>query len=233
MQQRIGPVFIPAGAANAFPDPRTADRDGLLAIGGDLSVERLLVAYESGVFPWYGDGLPVLWWSPDPRAVMDVETLHVSRSLRRRLQRGGFELSWNRAFGKVLRACGEERDTGTWIIPEMIVAYERLHRRGHAHSLEVWEEGRLVGGLYGVQCGGLFAAESKFHRRTDASKIALVAAVRSLFARGVRLFDVQFLTSHLRSLGAREIAREEYLQRLERACDLKVDLTSLDPARFV
>ena len=233
MQQRFGPVLIPTGGADAFPDPRTADRDGLLAIGGDLSVERLVVAYESGVFPWYGHDLPVLWWSPDPRAVIDVADLHVSRSLRRRLRQGGFELSWNRAFREVMCACGDERDTGSWIIPEMVAAYERLHRSGHAHSLEVWQDGQLAGGLYGVQRGGLFAAESKFHRRTDASKVALVAAVRSLFAHGVQLFDVQFLTAHLQSLGAREITREEYLRRLDRACDVSVDLTSLAPSRFV
>jgi len=225
-----GPVVLAPGKALAFPDPQSADDDGLVAIGGDLSARRLLLAYESGIFPWYGPGLPPLWWSPDPRAVLDADQLHVSRSLRRGLRRGGFELSWNRAFAAVMRACGDERDTGTWILPEMIQAYAGLHRMGRAHSLEVWTDGELAGGLYGVQCGGLFAAESMFHRRTDASKVALVAAVHSLFARGIELFDVQFLTPHLASLGACEISRSRYLARLHRASPKTVDLGTLVPS---
>jgi leucyl/phenylalanyl-tRNA---protein transferase len=224
-----GPLLLPPGRVVPFPDPRGADEDGLVAIGGDLSTRRLLLAYESGVFPWSSSGLPPLWWSPDPRAVMDAERLHVSRSLRRVLQRGGFVLSWNRAFEAVMRACGRDREDGTWILPEMIDAYVALHRLGHAHSLEVWSAGALVGGLYGVQRGALFAAESMFHTQTNASKIALVAAVQSLFSRGISLFDVQFLTPHLGSLGAYEISRVRYLARLGQATSEPVDLRSVVP----
>jgi leucyl/phenylalanyl-tRNA--protein transferase len=198
-------------------------------VGGDLSPERLLVAYDQGIFPWYDDGYPPLWWSPDPRTVLDPETLHVSRSLARALRRGGFELSWNRDFGRVMVECGRRRPGGTWIFPEMLDAYERLHQLGHAHSLEVWAKGDLVGGIYGVQRGGLFAAESMFHRRTNASKVALVAAVQSLFLAGIRLFDVQFLTPHLGSLGAREIPRAQYLERLGAVREHRVDLGRLVP----
>ena len=192
MRARRGPMLLAPGQLPAFPDPRTADDDGLVAIGGDLGVERLLLAYESGIFPWYDQDLPPLWWSPDPRTVLQLENLHISRSLRRVLRQHRFELSWNQAFAEVIRACGEKRETGTWILPEMVHAYSRLHELGHAHSLEVWTEGQLAGGLYGVQRGALFAAESMFHRRPNASKVALVASVQSLFRRGIRLFDVQF-----------------------------------------
>ena len=229
MRPRTGPTFLTPRLPLAFPDPRSADDDGLLAIGGDLSVDRLLLAYDSGVFPWYGSDLPPLWWSPDPRAVMDRKHLHVSRSMRRVLQRRDFELSWNRAFCEVMHACGQQRDAGTWILPEMEQAYAELHRLGHAHSMEVWAKGLLIGGLYGVQRGALFAAESMFHRRRDASKVALIATVRSLFARGIELFDVQFTTRHLISLGARDISRDEYLERLARARRRQVDLTELTP----
>jgi leucyl/phenylalanyl-tRNA--protein transferase len=229
MGARPGPVFFAAGRAAAFPDPRDADDDGLVAIGGDLRPETLLVAYETGIFPWYGPDLPPLWWSPDPRAVLDANRLHVSRSMRRVLRRRGFELSWNRAFGAVMRACAERRATGTWIVPEMEQAYGRLHALGHAHSLEVWFGSELAGGLYGVQRGALFAAESMFHVRTNASKIALIASVQTLFAAGIELFDVQFLTSHLELLGAFEISRDEYLARLERARCKTVDLRALSP----
>jgi leucyl/phenylalanyl-tRNA--protein transferase len=211
----------------AFPDPRRADDDGLLAIGGDLSVARLLLAYDSGVFPWYGPELPPLWWSPDPRGVIEVEDLHVSRSMRRVLRCGDFQITWNRSFRDVMHECGQERETGTWILPEMEQAYGELHRLGHAHSLEVWSRDRLVGGLYGVQRGALFAAESMFHRRRDASKVALIAAVRSVFAQGIELFDVQFTTSHLVSLGAHDVSREQYLARLAQVRRRQVDLTDL------
>jgi leucyl/phenylalanyl-tRNA--protein transferase len=229
MGARPGPVFLAAGRATTFPDPRDADDDGLVAIGGDLRPETLLKAYETGIFPWYGPDLPPLWWSPDPRAVLDPNRLHISRSMRRVLRKSGFELSWNRAFGTVMRACAEGRDTGTWIVPEMERAYGRLHALGHAHSLEVWFEGKLAGGLYGVQRGALFAAESMFYRRTNASKIALIATVQTLFQAGIELFDVQFLTSHLELLGAFEIPRDEYLARLERARSRAVNLRALSP----
>lgn len=223
------PVLLSPAAPTVFPDPRRGDDEGLVAIGGDLSSERLLAAYAAGIFPWYSEGFPVLWWSPNPRAILPAEELHVSRSLERRLRKRDYALTWNLAFAQVIAACGERRKGGTWIVPEMRVAYQRLHHAGHAHSLEVWQDNRLVGGLYGVQCGGLFAAESMFHRVTDASKIAVVAASRSLQRAGIRVFDVQFATPHLRSLGVKEISRDDYLGRVERARHARVDLSRLEP----
>lgn len=223
------PVILPKGAVVPFPDPSRFDREGLVAIGGDLSTERLLLAYRSGLFPWYAEGYVPMWWSPDPRALLDPDHLHVSRSLQKRLRKGGFTLTWDRCFARVMRECGQQRRDGTWILPEMLAAYERLHRLGHAHSLEVWNDGELVGGTYGVQVGGLFAAESMFHRATDMSKVALVALVRTLFAAGVQLLDVQFATEHLRTLGAFEVPRAEYLQRCAVVASLAVDLRGLVP----
>lgn len=200
-----------------FPNPRQAPKHGLLAVGGDLSVQMLLAAYDQGIFPWFNEGERPHWWSPDPRAVMDLEHLHVSRSLARAMRNGGFTITWNRAFRRVMEECGRRRREGTWIFPEMLRAYTRLHALGHAHSIEVWKEDDLAGGLYGVQRGGAFMAESMFHRATNASKVALVRAIQDLWAAGVRLFDVQFLTPHLKSMGAYEISRSEYLDRLAEA----------------
>jgi len=217
VRSRRKPLFLAPGAPLAFPDPASSDDEGLLAIGGDLSPERLLFAYEHGIFPWYDEGLPPMWWCPNPRAVMDLEHLHVSRSLRRVLRAKRFEVSYDRAFHEVMLECGRERESGTWILPEMVDAYTTLHELGHAHSVEVWLGGALVGGLYGVRRGALFAAESMFHRATDASKVALVSALEHFFAAGITLFDVQFLTPHLASLGAYEIPRSEYLARAAEA----------------
>lgn len=227
--RRAQPVILPKGPVVAFPDPKAFDAEGLIAIGGDLSPERLLLAYRSGVFPWYAEGYVPMWWSPDPRAVLDPEHLHVSRSLQKRLRKGGFTLTWNHCFARVMRECAQGRRDGTWILTEMVAAYERLHRLGHAHSLEVWSDGELVGGTYGVQVGGLFAAESMFHRATDMSKVALVALVRTLFAAGIRLLDVQFATEHLRTLGAFVLPRTEYLRRCSVVASLAVDLRGLAP----
>lgn len=220
-------VVLRPGAPLRFPDPRRASRDGPLAIGGDLVVERILHAYEQGIFPWpYEDVLT--WWSPDPRAVFTPTSLHVSRSLRRTLRRGQFGLTWNFAFEEVMRLCGEGRSEGTWITPAMRRAYVRLHELGHAHSLEVWSpERELVGGLYGVQRGGLFAAESMFHRATDMSKVAVVVAVRSLFAAGIELFDVQLRTEHLASLGVVQVPRSLYLEAVGVARSKTVALRGL------
>lgn len=229
-------MLIARGSPPAFPDPRQADSEGLVAIGGDLSAERLLLAYDSGIFPWYDRGLPPLWWSPDPRAVLERKRLHVSRSMRRLIRHPGYRLTFNRDFRRVMVECGRHRDGGTWILPEMVTAYVRLHDLGDAHSFEVWEDGELVGGLYGVQRGGLFAAESMFHRRTNASKLALIASVIALFDAGVVLYDVQFLTPHLESMGATLISRTEYLARLERARGLTVELgplSALDDAKML
>jgi leucyl/phenylalanyl-tRNA---protein transferase len=209
-------TFLGPGSPLSFPDPNDSDDEGLLAVGGDLSPERLLLAYDSGVFPWYSAGVPPLWWSPNPRALMDRERLHVSRSLRRTLRGGAFEVTFDTAFPEVIAACASNREGGTWILPEMMLAYTQLHELGHAHSFEVWHEGRLAGGLYGVRRGALFAAESMFHAVTDASKVALAVALDTLFRAGIQAFDVQFVTEHLASLGAYEVSRREYLALVAR-----------------
>lgn len=216
-------TFLGPGSPLSFPDPNESDDEGLLAVGGDLSPARLLFAYESGVFPWYSQGVPPLWWSPNPRALMDRERLHVSRSLRRVLRSGAFEVTFDRAFSQVIAACASNREGGTWILPEMMLAYRQLHELGHAHSFEVWHEGQLAGGLYGVRRGALFAAESMFHVVTNASKVALAVSLDTLCRAGTQLFDVQFVTEHLLSLGAYEVERPEYLARLSRAAHQVVE----------
>lgn len=233
MAGRDRPVLLPLGGPPVFPDARRADAEGLLAVGGDLSVARLLAAYDAGIFPWFEQGLPPLWWSPDPRALIDRASLHVSRSMRRELRRGGYEVTFDRAFQRVMRECGAGRHGGTWIIPEMLRAYTTLHNAGHAHSFEVWENSELVGGLYGVHRGGLFAAESMFHRRTNASKVALIVSVLCLFDAGIELYDVQFLTDHLASLGAFTVSRDEYLNRVETTRGKFVTLQAVDPTKII
>lgn len=224
------PIFLDEAPGQGFPDPENYDEEGLVAVGGSLTPETLLDAYASGIFPWYSEGYVPMWWSPDPRANFDPDNLHVSRSLAKTLRRNDFRLSWNSCFERVMRACGEEREGGTWIIPEMLEAYTELHRMGHAHSLEVWFGNELVGGAYGVQVGGLFAAESMFHRRSDMSKVAVIAMVRSLFREGISLIDVQFRTDHLASLGVQQCSRRAYLERLATVRDMIVDLTDLAPS---
>ncbi len=223
-------TFLGPGSPLSFPDPSQSDDEGLLAVGGDLSPERLLLAYESGVFPWYSPGVPPLWWSPNPRGLMERPRLHVSHSLRRTLKRGPFEVTFDGAFAEVITACAENRDGGTWILPEMRLAYVQLHELGHAHSFEVWLAGRLVGGLYGVRRGGLFAAESMFHSVTDASKVALAVALDALFSAGTQVFDVQFVTAHLASLGAFSVPRSEYLSRVASARDQPVPAAAIRAA---
>ncbi len=220
------PLLLRPGAPLAFPDPRGADDEGLVAVGGDLAPARLLFAYAHGIFPWYDAG-PPLWWSPDPRALMSASALHASRSLRRFLARCPWRVTLDTAFERVMNECGSAREEGTWIRPEMVRAYVALSEAGHAHSVEVWDGSTLIGGLYGVQIGALFAAESMFHRRTDASKVALVCALRCLFAAGISVFDVQFKTDHLASLGAFEVSRADYLERVGRAVTERVSLGHL------
>ncbi len=222
-------AYLKPGQPPAFPDPRNAE-EGLVAAGGDLSVERLLHAYDQGIFPWFSQHELPLWWCPDPRGVLEVDNLHVSRSLERRIRRGDFELTWNRAFGEVLRECGRFRQDGTWIHSRVIRAYEQLFELGHAHSLEVWQDGELVGGLYGVQRGGVFSAESKFYRQRDMSKVALVASVQSLFRAGIEVFDVQFRTDYLARLGVTEVLRERFVASVRQLRDKPVDLGSLEPS---
>jgi leucyl/phenylalanyl-tRNA--protein transferase len=203
-------------------DPAAADASGLVAIGGDLRPSTLLRAYRSGVFPWYDESMPICWWSPDPRAILPLDGVHVSRRLARTLRSKQFTVTADRHFSGVIRACAHRPLDGTWLVPEMIEAYEQLHRLGHAHSLEVWSEGQLAGGVYGVGIGGFFAAESMFHRRTDASKVALVRLVERLVNQGFQVLDIQFLTPHTASMGGTEISREQYLERLATAIELPV-----------
>jgi leucyl/phenylalanyl-tRNA---protein transferase len=204
--------------AEAFPAVTEAltEPNGLLAAGGDLAPERLLAAYRQGIFPWYQEGQPILWWSPDPRAVLIADNLKVSRSLRRSLRNRCFELRVDTEFDLVVAACAEPRHYGggTWITTEMAEAYGRLHRMGWAHSFETWQGGRLVGGLYGVAIGRVFFGESMFTRVTDASKVALVHAVDLLRARRTELIDCQVASAHTRSLGAIDMPRAEFLSRV-------------------
>jgi leucyl/phenylalanyl-tRNA---protein transferase len=199
-------------------DIQIADELGLVAVGGDLEPERLLAAYREGVFPWYEEGGPILWWCPDPRGVIPLDGFHVPRRLARTIRSGRFEVSHNRDFSAVMEGCAE-RAEGTWITAEMKEAYQKLHRLGRAHSVEAWADGRLVGGLYGVAVGRLFAGESMFSRESDASKVALAWAVHHLREHGFQLFDVQMVTEHTTRLGAVEIPRGEYLRRLRRALE--------------
>jgi leucyl/phenylalanyl-tRNA--protein transferase len=200
-----------------FPDPRKARSDGLVAVGGDLSVERLLLAYRCGVFPWSAE--PITWWSPSPRAIFDLEHIHISRSLARTLRKKTFGVTCDEDFEGVIRGCADarRRKGQTWISPEFIAAYTRLHYAGHAHSVEAWHEGQLAGGIYGVAVGGLFAGESMFHRVADASKVAFVHCARRLAERRFTLFDTQMVTNVTSALGAFEISRKEYLTRLASA----------------
>ncbi|MCA9261534.1 MAG: leucyl/phenylalanyl-tRNA--protein transferase [Planctomycetales bacterium] len=203
-----------------FPPANSADVDGLVLVGGQLTVERLLDAYRHGIFPWPHYVVdPMLWWSPDPRAVMPLDGLHVSRRLERRLRRGEFQFSVNKAFESVLNGCayGPGRAGGTWLFPSMIAAYTELHRLGFAHSVEVWIDDKLAGGVYGVAIGGLFAAESMFHYVRDASKAALFELVRRLNDQGYALLDIQQWTPHTGRLGAVEMSRAQYLEELARA----------------
>ncbi len=200
-----------------FPDPRLAPPDAPLAIGGDLEPETLLDAYTHGIFPWPDSAGWLTWWSPDPRAVIDVGGVHVSRSLRRTLASGRLRCTIDTAFEAVVAACAERPGEGTWITPEMAEAYLRLHHLGFAHSVEVWEGKRLVGGLYGVALGAAFMGESMFHRVSDASKVALVHLDRCLAAAGYHLIDAQLPTPHLERLGAVAVPRRRFLQRLDAA----------------
>jgi leucyl/phenylalanyl-tRNA--protein transferase len=196
--------------------PQLADETGLVGVGGDLRPERLLDAYRRGIFPWYDEHGPICWWSPDPRAIFELDALHVPRRLQRTIRSGRFRVTVNLDFGGVMRGCAD-RSEGTWITPEMIAAYEMLHRLGHAHSVEVWFGDDLAGGVYGVAIGGFFAGESMFKRHRDASKVALAFLVERLRGRGFQLFDIQFLTGHTVTLGAIEISRVAYLSRLRQA----------------
>lgn len=213
-------------AALVFPPCHDAEPDGLLAVGGDLSPERLLLAYRTGIFPWYSSDTPILWWSPDPRLVLFPSEIKISRSLGRVLKKKRYRVTFDRAFRTVMQTCGAIRrkdGEGTWIVPEMVDAYCRLHELGHAHSVESWEGEELVGGLYGVALGRVFFGESMFALRPDASKVALVHLVNRLRERRYELIDCQVTTAHLKRLGAREIPRGLFLMYLSRALRAPMD----------
>jgi leucyl/phenylalanyl-tRNA--protein transferase len=210
---RLGPELV-------FPDPEESEPEGLLAVGGDLAPERLLLAYASGIFPWYAEGQPILWHSPDPRAVLPPSALHVSRSLEKTLRRRKFEVRLDTAFADVIRACAEvprRGAEGTWITTDMIRAYLRLHELGYAHSAEAWQDDRLVGGVYGVSLGGVFFGESMFTRRSDASKAAFTVLVRQLERWRFDLLDCQMRTPHLERAGAVLWPRAAFLEALVRS----------------
>jgi leucyl/phenylalanyl-tRNA--protein transferase len=221
-----------------FPPAESADADGLLALGGSLAPVWLLDAYRHGIFPWpLDEAMPIAWWSPDPRAILELDGLHVSRRLRRTLRSGKFQVTCDQDFAGVIRGCAAARGRlgHTWITKAMIRAYTRMFELGHVHSVEAWHEGRLAGGVYGVAIGGLFAAESKFYRVRDASKVALVHLVSHLAARGYVLLDIQQHTPHTARLGAIEIPRKKYLSRLAEAIALPVsfgDSLEADAAEF-
>ncbi len=203
-----------------FPPAEEAEPDGILAVGGDLRPERLLLAYSEGIFPWYEEGLPILWHSPDPRMVLETSALHVPRSLEKVLRKGLYEIRLDTAFRRVMEACAEmprPGQDGTWITTEMLDAYEKLHKLGFAHSIEAWKGGELVGGLYGVSLGAAFFGESMFARASDASKVAFVSIARQLDRWGIGLIDCQVWTEHLERFGAEEWPRERYLDELSRA----------------
>lgn len=203
-----------------FPPPDYADPSGLIAVGGDLSSERLLEAYRVGIFPWYSEDQPILWWSPDPRFVLELDHFKISRSLGKTLRRRVFHVSFDRVFDDVIAACAavpREGQSGTWITPEMQEAYIKLHGLGFAHSVEAWFEGKLVGGLYGVSLGKAFFGESMFHRKPDASKVALAILVEKLKKWGFHFIDSQMATEHMNRLGAAEIPRRIFLKRLQSA----------------
>ena len=197
--------------------PELADEYGIVAVGGDLSPERLLTAYRRGVFPWYDATTPILWWSPDPRAIFEIDGLHISRRLARTIRSGKFQVTIDRDFAGVIRGCADRPGDGNWITPDMLAAYETLHRLGYAHSVETWREGILAGGIYGVAINGFFAGESMFSRVSDASKVALAFLMKHLRSRGFLLFDIQFLNPHTQRMGAIENSRDDYLRRLGQA----------------
>ena len=202
-----------------FPSPHLAlkEPNGLLAFGGDLSPERLLCAYQQGIFPWFNEGEPPLWWSPAPRMVLFPAEVRVSRSLKKRLKCGDFTLTMNQCFDRVIHQCARLREatTGTWITPEMESAYNQLHQQGYAHSVEAWQQGELVGGLYGLALGKVFFGESMFSTVSDASKACLVYLAQQLQEQDFKLIDCQVYSDHLASMGAREIARDEFLSYLQ------------------
>lgn len=210
-----------------FPDPAQADRVGLVCLGGQPTPRRLLAAYRQGIFPWYSEGEPVAWFSPDPRAVFELDQFHVPRRLARTIRQQKFTITINRAFEEVVRGCADRGDEGTWITNQLFKTYIALHRQGHAHSVEAWYQGQLAGGVFGIAIGGFFSGDSMFYRVSDASKVALVYLVQHLRQRGFVLFDIQVINEHTARFGATLLPRCEYLKRLQHAVSLNVSF--LDP----
>lgn len=221
------PIHLPRHPLGVWPDPNRLPGEGLGAFGGEIEPNRLLSAYEHGFFPCYDESTVPLWWSPDPRAVFVPGSFHASRSLRREAARQPFRVTWNTAFRRVMQECDGNRDGGRWILPEILEGYTALHHLERAFSLEVWLRDELVGGVYGVQIGALFAAESMFHRVTGASKVALAWLLENLFEHGIELVDAQYPTTHLRSLGVVTLPRSEYLGRLSALSPKTVDLVQM------
>jgi leucyl/phenylalanyl-tRNA--protein transferase len=194
---------------------------GVVGVGGDLKPGTLIRAYSDGVFPWFNEGDPIMWWSPDPRGIFELEHFHIPRRLQQTLRQPRWTVTINQAFPQVIQACAQNRDDGTWITNDMIEAYTALHQIGVAHSVEVWTNAELVGGIYGIALGGFFAGESMFHRVRDASKVALVALRNRLVQRGFQLFDTQIVNDHTAQFGAIDIPRNVYLERLRKALQLR------------
>lgn len=216
------PVFL-LSEELVFPPAHLASEGGLLAVGGDLSQERLLLAYRQGIFPWYAEGEPILWWSPDPRLVLHPDHIKVSRSLNRTMRKGVFQVTMDRAFAQVIQACARtrlERGESTWIVDDMIRAYCGLHEDGFAHSVEAWFEGKLAGGLYGISLGGCFFGESMFTQVSNASKVAFIRLARQLSDWSFTLIDCQVTTGHLIRFGAGEVPRSVFLKQLNRSLAL-------------
>lgn len=198
-----------------FPHPSLSESDGLLAVGGDLSMPRLLLAYRYGIFPWFNEDDPILWWSPDPRCVIFPNTVHISRSLNRLLKQRRYQVTFNKDFNSIMQMCGTTRPEGTWITDDMLQAYTALNKAGYAESIEVWDEGVLVGGLYGVRMGNCFFAESMFSLKPNTSKIALIHLCQKLISEGGVIIDCQMPSDHLFRMGAVEISRKEFLDILD------------------
>ncbi len=215
-----------------FPSPELAlsEPNGLLAAGGSLDIDSLKRAYYHGIFPWYSEDQPPLWWSPDPRAVLLPGGLHISKSMQRVIRQREYRITTDTAFTSVIQACSTNRRDGTWILPEMLEAYDHLCEQGSAHSVEVWDQHKLVGGLYGVTVGGLFCGESMFHRQTNASKLAFIVTASELFASGFTMIDCQLENPHLTTLGVQSMPRHEFLERLANARDNNIDWPSFEDA---
>lgn len=224
------PILDPQTPDQDFPAIETAlaDPDGLLAVGGCLSSQRIINAYRQGIFPWYSPEEPILWWSPNPRLVLFPNELKLSRSLKKTIRQGIYTITYDQVFSQTMQHCAapRDKDTGTWITDEMFQAYTNLHHQGVAHSFEAWFDGELVGGLYGIAIGQVFFGESMFHKKTDASKVAFSALVHHLIKWGYQLIDCQVHTDHLSSFGAKNIKRDEFCKLIQHYCSIQPNIAA-------